>query len=116
MTEEHVKKIVAFKGDKGKKWLENIPQIIKYYEEKWSLKVFPPFHLSYNYVAPAQASDGKQVVLKISFPDNHEFIIELEALKFYNGEGSIQILQEDRENQVILLEKAEPGIKITGNL
>lgn len=48
----------------------------------------------------------------MSFPDNNEFITELEALKFYNGEGAIKILQEDRENGAILLEKAEPGLRL----
>jgi len=112
MNEEFIKRVVALKGDKGKKWLEDLPQIIEHYEEKWKIKVFPPFHLSYNYVAPAHASNGKHGVLKISFPDNHEFIMELEALNFYNGDGSIRILQEDRENEAILLEKAEPGVRL----
>jgi streptomycin 6-kinase len=112
MNEEFRKRIIALKGDKGKKWLKDLPKIIKDYEEKWALKVFPPFHLTYNYVAPAQDLNGKHVVLKISFPDNHEFITELEALKFYGGNGSIKILCEDIESSVMLLEKAEPGLRL----
>lgn len=112
MNEEFRKRIIALKGDNGKKWLEDLPQIIKFHEKKWELKVFPPFHLTYNYVAPAHAPNGKQVVLKISFPDNHQFITELEALKFYDGNGSIKLLQADKENSAILLEKAEPGLRL----
>lgn len=52
------------------------------------------------------------MVLKISFPDNNEFITELEALKFYNGDGSIKILREDRKDSAVLLEKAEPGLRL----
>lgn len=112
MNEDFIKRVIALKADKGKKWLEELPRIIAAYEEKWEIKALPPFHLSYNYVAPAYTTDRKHVVLKISFPENREFITEIEALKFYNGEGSIKILQEDLENGVILLEKAEPGLRL----
>jgi streptomycin 6-kinase len=112
MNEEFIKRIIALKGGVGKKWLEDLPEIIKNHEKAWEIKVFSPFQLSYNYVAPAQTSEGKHVVLKVSFPDNDQFITELEALKFYNGNGSIKILQEDRENDAILLEKAEPGLRL----
>lgn len=50
--------------------------------------------------------------MKVSFPDNHEFPLELEALNFYNGIGSIRVLQEDIENGAMLLEKAEPGTRV----
>lgn len=112
MNANFIKTVIGLKGDIGKKWLENLPQIITYHEEKWNIKVFSPFQLTYNYVAPAQDAYGKHLVLKISFPDNHEFITELEALKFYNGIGSIRIIQEDRENNAILLEKAESGKRL----
>ena len=109
MNKEFVKKIIALRGDAGRKWLEDLPQIIKLYENKWNIRTFSPFDLAYNYVAPAQTAKGEQVVLKISFPDNKEFISEIEALNFFDGQGSIRVLQEDRDNLVMLLEKAEPG-------
>ena len=109
MNEEFTKRIIAMRGDIGKKWLNNLPQIINHYKEKWNITVFPPFKLSYNYVAPAKTLDNKQVALKISFPNNHEFEAEAEAIRFFNGNAAINILKEDKENAVILLEKAEPG-------
>ena len=113
MNDEFVKNVVTLRGDVGKKWLNELPSIIETYKKKWGIEVFPPFSsLTYNYVAPAQTRDGKAVVLKISFPDNKEFISEIEALNFFDGQGSIQVLQEDRDNLVMLLEKAEPGNRI----
>ena len=85
--------------------LDELSQLIKQYEKKWDIQTLPPYQLSYNYVAPAASSDSRHVVLKISFPDNHEFTSELEALKFYSGDGSIRIVKEDRENGAVLLEK-----------
>lgn len=112
MNEEYVKKIIALRGDVGGKWLQDLPKIIRQYEQKWNIKVFSPFDLTYNYVAPAQTVKGEHVVLKISFPDNQGFISEIEALNFFDGQGSIRVLQENRDNLAMLLEKAEPGDRV----
>lgn len=109
MNEEFIKKITTLRGDLGRKWLQDLPQIIKEYEQKWDIKAFSPFYLTYNYVAPAQTANGESVVLKISFPANNEFATEIAALKFFNGQAAIQVLQEDLEQGVVLLEKAELG-------
>ena len=111
MDENFKNKIVGFRGDIGKKWLEDLPEIIKQYEQEWNLKVFPPYKLSYNYVVPAKTSEGEDVVIKISFPDNDEFEAEIEALKFYDEVAAIKVLKEDLKNGVVLLEKATPGQK-----
>lgn len=110
VNEEFKKKIFRLRGDLGKKWMDNLPDIIKIYQEKWGIKVFPPFILSYNYVAPAVTSEGQSVVLKIAFPQNTEFAQEIAALKFFNGKAAIVVLLEDLENGTVLLEKAEPGL------
>lgn len=112
MNEEFKKKIITLRGDVGKKWLDDLPEIIKQYEQKWDINVLPPFHLSYNYVAPAKTSDGKEVVLKIAFPENGEFSAEIAALKFFNGVSAIKVLQEDMDSGVVLLEKADPGDRL----
>lgn len=112
MDEQFIRKIIALRGDHGKQWLNNLPEIIKRYEHKWEISCFPPFPLSYNYVAPAKTHTGKNVVLKLSFPENQEFPLEFEALRFYRGHGSINVLQADIENGAMLLEKAEPGTRV----
>lgn len=112
MNEEFVEKIVTLRGDIGKKWLADLPGIIKKYEWEWELTVLEPFNLTYNYVAPAETKKGEDVVLKISFPENSEFAPEVDALEFYRGIGSIKILNKDLGNGVILLEKSDPGTRI----
>lgn len=109
MNDDFRNKIISIRGDVGKKWLDDLPGQIKKYAQEWNLEVFPPFQLSYNYVAPAKTTDGEDVVLKISFPNNDEFEAELEALKFYDGVAAVKVLKEDLKNGVSLLEKAEPG-------
>jgi len=95
----------------GEKWLAEIPSIIDKYEKKWHITCGTPYPLSYNYVVSAQTKDGKQVILKISFPDNREFLLEFEALRFYEGIGAINILHKDVKNGIMVLEMAEPGTR-----
>ena len=101
------------KGEEGKQWLEYIPALIKQYEEKWSLKVLPPFDLNYNYVAPVVLSSGFEAVLKIGFPQDKEFQSEIKALTLFNGKGVVKILEAEAKDAVILIEKVEPGVPLS---
>jgi streptomycin 6-kinase len=100
-------------GKEGEKWLARIPSIIQEFEKKWSLKVGPPYPLSYNYVAPVVRSDGTDAVLKIGFPGDREFKTEIEALTIFSGDGAVKLLEADKESFVILLEKVIPGIPLS---
>ncbi len=100
-------------GVEGVLWLQRIPEIIALYETKWLLKVFPPFPLNYNYVAPCLCSDGTQAVLKIGFPGDREFQKEGEALAVFQGKGSEKLLQADKDHAVLLLERVTPGVPLS---
>lgn len=100
-------------GEEGKQWLEAIPDTIAKYAQMWSLKVLPPFNLSYSYVAPAVRQDGTRVLLKTGFPKDKEFQTEISALSVFNGQGVAKLLEADRENAVILIEHVQPGIPLS---
>ncbi len=101
------------RGEAGKKWLDTLPQLIKLFEDKWQIKVGKPYDLSYNYVTPATRSDGTKTVLKIVFPGNVGFLSEVSALRIFAGDGSIKLLEVDKENLGMLLERAEPGERLS---
>jgi streptomycin 6-kinase len=62
-----------------------------------------------NYVAQAYSElYQKNVVLKILLANTHE----LEMLKFYNGNGYVQLLDCDIEKNAFLLELVTPGISL----
>ncbi len=107
------KKNALSRGEEGEKWLLKIPEIIATYEKKWSLKVLPPFPLSYNYVAPATRSDGTEAVLKIGFPKDREFFTEVEALRMYNGDGVERLIETNEVDAVILIERVMPGVPLS---
>ena len=101
--------IVELHGAAGIEWLERLPSVIADCEQRWSLRVMPPFEtLSYHYVAPAIRADGRDVVLKVGVP-NHELLTEIEALRLFDGHGMVQLLDADPEQGVLLLEQLIPG-------
>ncbi|WP_216831124.1 aminoglycoside phosphotransferase family protein [Alkalihalobacterium elongatum] len=92
----------------GKKWLDELPNIIKYCEEKWSLQIQKPYTLSINYAAPAKLLNGKEVVVKLCLPGD-EFLGELEALQLLQKRGIVRLIDADTERGVMVLEKITPG-------
>ena len=94
--------------EKGEKWLIDFQELIHECEERWQLKIMPPFDLSYNFVAPAIRNDGSEVVIKLTVP-GEEFLSEVEALILFNGHGVARILDVDRIKGILLLERLKPG-------
>jgi streptomycin 6-kinase len=110
---QHFKNNALTWGKQGADWLARIPAIISECEQKWDIRVQEPFALSYNYVAPAELSDGSLAVLKIGFPGDKEFKTEIDALELFNGEGVCKLLKADRVNSAMLIEKITPGIPLS---
>ena len=48
MNNNFIKHALSY-GSEGKKWLKQIPDIIRTYESKWRLKAMTPYNLNYNY-------------------------------------------------------------------
>jgi streptomycin 6-kinase len=113
LNERFVRNIVALSGKAGQEWLDSIPKRLKVYEAKWALKILEPFALSYNYVTSAERADGTPVVLKLGFPEDAEFNSEVAALKLFDGNGAIQLLEEDVEHNAVLLERVMPGLQLS---
>jgi streptomycin 6-kinase len=108
LTPEFTQRIGEVFHERGRAWLARLPQLIADCEQRWSIKVFPPFALSYNYVAPALRNDGVQVVLKLGVL-NPELLTEIAALRLFARHGIVQLLDADPEWGVLLLERLVPG-------
>lgn len=100
-------------GTRGRRWLNDLPEIVGEIAEKWSLVVEHPFpNLSYNYVAPCVClADGSRAVLKIGLPEENDSVIfgEAKFLKILDGSGAVKLLQFDAEHRALLLERLLPG-------
>jgi streptomycin 6-kinase len=63
-------------------------------------------------VAPARTRDGEDVVLKVQEP-HRESEHEAEALRLWDGDGAIRLLDEEPEEHALLLERCVPGTPLS---
>ena len=102
-------RIINTFGDKGRAWLESLPDLLTDCEKSLNLKIGNRLkHLSYNYVAEAMQVDGSEVIIKIG-ASSSDFIREIKALEFMHGPAVVEVLFFDDERSLALLEKLEPG-------
>jgi streptomycin 6-kinase len=81
--------------------------------EHWELLLDAPFPDSFvSIVYPAARRDGSLVVLKIQYPHN-ESEHEHEALRLWNGNGAVRLLDYDARHHALLLERCEPGTPLS---
>ena len=101
--------IFSLYGDAGSLWLQNLPQFVLRYEDKWQFKSGNCFSdAQFNVVLNAMKNDNTPVVFKCSVP-NKEFVTEVHALKHYDGFGAAQLLESDINSGAMLIEKINPG-------
>jgi streptomycin 6-kinase len=96
----------------GAEWLGRLPAIAAECADRWSLRLGDPFeggHVSLT--VPAERADGSHAVLKINFPED-ETEHEADALAFWQGDGAVRLLEQDRERSALLVERCEPGTQL----
>lgn len=92
----------------GASWLARLPSVIDELAEQWRLELDAPYSGSnVSYVAPAHC-DGQPVVLKIQWP-HPECAHEAEALRIWDGDGAVRLLNRDVKRHALLLEHCSPG-------
>jgi streptomycin 6-kinase len=95
-------------GEGSDRWLDELPELLRRCEQRWKLRLDPPFPLSYGYVAPATRDNGTPVVLKARFP-NSEARDEIEALRAFAGDAAVRLIDADLTACAMLIERIEPG-------
>lgn len=102
-------KIIDVHGQTGVAWLEHLPALVAEFAAQWSLTIRPPFPvLSYNYVAPVLGPGGEALVLKLGVP-HPELWSEIDALRVFDGRGTVRLIDADRDRGALLLERVRPG-------
>jgi streptomycin 6-kinase len=94
----------------GAAWVASLPGIVERCAQRWSLRIGEPYayESGASLVRRAARADGTPVTLKIVWP-YREATHEAEALRFWNGDGAVRLLEHDPESNAMLLEQAEPG-------
>jgi streptomycin 6-kinase len=98
------------KGPERKAWMSGLPVLLRELETRWSLRVGEPFdHAgSCSWVAPATRANGELAVLKLAMP-HMEGQDEISGLGFWNGNGTVKLLEADLESGAMLLDRCLPG-------
>jgi streptomycin 6-kinase len=106
------RRIVDVFGDAGRMWIGDLPALLETCTRRWALTIGDPFALSYNYVAPVTREDGTEAVLKAGVP-RRAFDLEIAALRLYDGRGAVRLIDSDRTEGVMLLERVHPGTMLS---
>jgi streptomycin 6-kinase len=92
-------------------WLNRLPEILRDLQQRWSLTLEDPFEGkegSCAWVAGVTLPDRTTAVLKLGMP-HMEGEQEMEGLRFWNGDPTVQLLNTDGHSGAMLLERCEPG-------
>src|SRR5204863_4357593 len=90
-------------------WLAHLPSLVHDVADRWQLTPGQPFEGGMtSWTAPVQCADGSAAVVKIVWP-HREAREEATALRRWDGDGAVTLLDEDRERWVLLLERCLPG-------
>ncbi|MGI5191902.1 aminoglycoside phosphotransferase family protein [Promicromonospora sp. CA-289599] len=97
-------------GDRGRTWVDALPATVSGLAEAWDLHpAGAPFTGGTTaYVLPLDRADGSPAVLKLDLQDA-ENRSEPTALRAYDGDGAVRLLEYDPDSGAMLLESARPG-------
>jgi streptomycin 6-kinase len=104
---------VARHGERGRRWLARLPELVAALCADWELTVDgPPAHGGIGLVVPTRRGDELSV-MKVSLGDDsteHEAL----ALEAWGGRGAVRLLAQRREHDALLLERLDGSRSLHG--
>jgi streptomycin 6-kinase len=99
-----VRQRVLHLGQRGERWLADLPEVIAHLERAWSITVEHTLTGGTgSYVARARTVKGSDAVLKVAIPEVG-FTDELRVLAAAQGHGYVRLLAHDTKHEAMLLE------------
>jgi streptomycin 6-kinase len=90
-------------------WLERVPELLLECADEWELELGEAYPVgAAGYVVRATLPDRAPAVVKLIYP-HHESDHEAEALRVWEGDGAVRLLDHDEGRSAMLLERCEPG-------
>jgi streptomycin 6-kinase len=96
----------------GPEWIDSLPGLIDECARRWSLELGDPYPGSYVSVVLPVIGGVEPAVLKVQFP-HRESEHEAEALRSWNGNGSVRLIDHDPGRHALLIERCEPGTHLS---
>lgn len=99
--------------DEGRQWLRDLPGAVDESAAHWRLELEEPFSYAFTSIAiPGRTPEGIDVVLKVMHIDR-ENEREALALRLWDGEGAIRLIDEFPARHALLLERCIPGTPLS---
>ena len=96
----------------GAAWLNRLPDLLREVSAAWDLRpAGQPLDGNVSYVVPVWRGDGR-FALKIQWPHD-ECRHEADALRHWDGDGAVRLVDQDLERHALLLEWCDPGTRIS---
>jgi streptomycin 6-kinase len=109
LAEHHAR----FYGDRGREWTAGLPRLAERFLAEWGLAVDgEPMHGMVGLIVPVLRADGTPAVLKLA-PIDEEHPGEAAALRAWNGDGAVRLLEEDPPTWTMLLERVSGARDLT---
>ncbi|MFG2337612.1 aminoglycoside phosphotransferase family protein [Streptomyces yangpuensis] len=106
---ELVEAQVRYNGDAGREFIAALPARAAEFLERWRLRrAGPVMHGVTALVLPVERADGSGAVLKLVSLDE-ECVGEPVALRAWDGDGCVRLLEHDPETGTLLLERLDAG-------
>ncbi|MFD6230068.1 aminoglycoside phosphotransferase family protein [Streptomyces sp. NPDC060232] len=100
---------VWFNGDAGREFIAALPARAAEFLERWRLRrTGPVMHGVTALVLPVERADGSGAVLKLVSLDE-ECVGEPVALRAWDGDGCVRLLDHDVDTGTLLLERLDAG-------
>jgi streptomycin 6-kinase len=97
----------------GAEWLESLPLAIETQCRRWALSIDGPAQHGSNAMAIPVQRAGQPLMLRM-FPPDPTAVSEIRALQFWDGRGTVRLIEADSEIAAMLLERAVPGTAASG--
>ena len=97
-------------NEERRAWVARLPRAVAELAQQWELELGPPFEREPgpSLVLPARLADGDEAILKLGMP-HMEATHEIDALRFWDGDGAVRLLAADAGYNALLLERCRPG-------
>jgi len=101
-------RLIESHGEDQAEWLAALPELADEYVARWDLTVDgAPLNGMASLILPVVRRDGARAMLKLQ-PVNDESESEALALKTWNADDVVEVLEDDPSTSTILLERLEP--------
>jgi streptomycin 6-kinase len=101
-------RLIESHGKDEPEWLAALPELAAEYVARWDLTLAgEPLNGMASLILPVVRRDGAQAMLKLQ-PVNDESESEALALKTWNADDVVAVLEDDPATSTILLERLEP--------